>query len=54
MARELLRIGAIPVGDIAQTLADTTPAAFTHAFRRRTGCSPSAWREGAGKGAVGG
>lgn len=48
MARELLRIGAIPVGDIAQTLAYTTPAAFTHAFRRSTGgVSPMAWRKGA-------
>lgn len=54
MARELLRIGAIPVGDIAQTLAYTTPAAFTHAFRRRTGVSPMSWRKGAGLGDEGG
>lgn len=53
MPRELLRIGATPVGDIAQTLADTAPAAFSHAFRRRTGVSPMAWRKGAGEGAEG-
>lgn len=40
----LLADPARPVAEIAYLLGYAEPAAFIHAFRRWTGCSPSAWR----------
>ena len=44
VARELLRLNALPVGDIAATLDFATPSAFVRAFRRWSGTSPARWR----------
>ncbi len=45
VARELLRLNALPVGDIAATLAFATPSAFVRAFKRWSGTSPARWRD---------
>ncbi len=48
MARELLALTKLPVGDIALTLDFATPSAFIRAFRRWSGLTPAAWRAGEG------
>lgn len=45
VACELLRLGALPVADIAATLDFASPSAFVHAFGRWAGTSPARWRE---------
>lgn len=44
MARELLALTPLAIGDIALTLDFATPSAFVRAFRRWTDRSPGAWR----------
>lgn len=44
MARELLALTPLPVGDVALTLDFATPSAFVRAFRRWTGRTPTDWR----------
>lgn len=44
VARELLSLTALPVGDIGMTLDFATPSAFVHAFRRWSGTTPAHWR----------
>ena len=44
MARELLALTPLAIGDIALTLDFATSSAFVRAFRRWTGLPPGAWR----------
>lgn len=44
MARELLALTELPVGDVAATLAFAAPGNFTEAFHRWSGTTPLAWR----------
>ncbi len=44
MAREVLALSTLPIGDIALTLDFATPSAFVRAFRRWAGEAPSDWR----------
>lgn len=44
VARELLELTEIPIGEIAAILAFASPGVFTEAFRRLSGTSPSQWR----------
>jgi AraC-like DNA-binding protein len=44
IARDLLSMSALSIGDLALTLDYSTPSAFIHAFRRWTGQTPAAWR----------
>lgn len=46
MARELLTLTSLPVGEIAETLDFATSSAFIHAFHRWSGTTPAEWREG--------
>ncbi len=46
VARELLTLGALNITDIAITLDYSSASSFVHAFRRWSGASPAAWREG--------
>jgi len=45
VARELLTLTVLPVGEISLTLDFASPSAFVHAFRRWSGTSPARWRE---------
>ena len=45
VARELLFLTDLPVGDISAAVAYANPAAFTRGFRRWSGVSPSQWRD---------
>lgn len=45
VARELLAITGLSVGDISATLRYANPPAFVAAFRRWSGMTPSAWRQ---------
>ncbi len=47
-ACELLTLTDLPVGDVAQALAFSTHSAFTTAFRRWSGHTPTEWRLHAG------
>jgi AraC-like DNA-binding protein len=49
-AEELLR-QTLPIDRIAALMGYASPFAFSAAFKRETGCSPSAARERAGGGA---
>ncbi|MFH6782037.1 MULTISPECIES: AraC family transcriptional regulator [Methylobacterium] len=44
VARQLLADTDLGLAEISATLEFSEPAAFTHAFRRWTGTTPSAWR----------
>jgi AraC-like DNA-binding protein len=44
-AMQLLRDTNMSLAEISAALRFSEPAAFTHAFRRWTGTTPSAWRE---------
>ena len=44
VARELLSLTPLPVSDIALSLGFAGSSAFTHAFRRWSGTTPTAWR----------
>jgi len=44
LARELLDLTDLPIGDISASLAFATHAAFIRAFRRWSGMTPSQWR----------
>jgi AraC-like DNA-binding protein len=44
VARDLLDVTDLPVGEIALALSYATPSAFNHAFRRWSGTTPSDWR----------
>jgi len=44
VARELLELTDIPIGEIGGHLAFASPSVFTDSFRRMSGTSPSAWR----------
>ncbi|HYN79503.1 MAG TPA: AraC family transcriptional regulator [Lamprocystis sp. (in: g-proteobacteria)] len=44
LAGQFLRDTDLPVAEIAARLVYADSAAFTHAFRRWNGCTPSAWR----------
>ncbi len=44
LAQELLELTDIPTSDIADALAYAAPGILSDAFRRWSGCSPSAWR----------
>jgi AraC-like DNA-binding protein len=46
IAQDLLSMSRLSIGDLALTLDFATPSAFIHAFRRWTGETPAAWREG--------
>lgn len=46
VAMRYLEDTAIPLTSISMTLGYSDLAAFSHAFRRMTGLSPSAWRKG--------
>jgi AraC-like DNA-binding protein len=43
-ARELLKLGALGIADIAFTLDYASVSSFVHAFRRWSGMSPGRWR----------
>jgi len=49
VARELLELTNIPVGEIGAILSFASPSVFTDAFSRVSGTTPSAWRKGAWK-----
>ncbi len=49
VARELLGLTDLPVGEIGAALAYGTHAAFVAAFRRWSGTTPTAWRQQNGK-----
>ncbi|MHB2169104.1 AraC family transcriptional regulator [Alsobacter sp. R-9] len=44
LARDLLMLTDLPVSDVAEALAFATHSAFTNAFQRWSGKTPSAWR----------
>ncbi|NDW44666.1 AraC family transcriptional regulator [Ruegeria sp. PrR005] len=44
VARELLSLTALPIGDVALALNFADISAFTHAFRMWSGTSPTEWR----------
>ena len=44
VARELLEMTRLPVGDVSAALAFASHSTFDQAFRRWSGMSPSAWR----------
>jgi AraC-like DNA-binding protein len=44
MAQELLSMSSLAMADLALTLDYASPAAFTRAFQRWAGLSPTAWR----------
>jgi AraC-like DNA-binding protein len=46
VARELLVLASLPVGDISVTLDFATPSSFVHAFRRWSNTTPANWRTG--------
>jgi AraC-like DNA-binding protein len=46
MARELVELTDLPIADINSALAYSSSSAFHDAFRRWSGTSPMAWREG--------
>lgn len=46
-ACQLLRDSRLPIAGIAHDLGFADQAHFTHMFRRRTGCTPGAWRRAA-------
>lgn len=48
VARELLSLGSLSVGELAMTLDFASPSAFVRAFRRWSGTTPSAWRDARG------
>jgi AraC-like DNA-binding protein len=54
MARQLLAATDLPVRDIAALLSYSDAAAFTRAFRSRSGSAPSRWRDGEGSGSPAG
>ena len=45
IARQLLADTAMSLAEISAVPEFSEPAAFTHAFRRWTGTTPSAWRK---------
>ena len=45
VARELLELTHIPIGEISAFLAFASPGVFSTAFRRWSGVSPSTWRQ---------
>ena len=49
MARELLQITELPVGDVADALSYSSHSNFGEAFRRWSGITPSQWRSGRGR-----
>ncbi len=49
MARDLLSMSTLSVGDLALTLDFANPTAFIRAFRRWTGETPAAWRRRHGR-----
>lgn len=51
MARELLQITELPVGDVADALSYSSHSNFGEAFRRWSGVTPSEWRSNAREGA---
>lgn len=51
IARDLLSMSTLSVGDLALTLNFANPTTFIKAFRRWTGETPAAWRDRIGKGA---
>lgn len=48
-ARELLRLGALSITDIAITLDFASASSFVHTFRRWSDTSPIKWRDKAGR-----
>ncbi len=44
VARELLELTDIPIGEIGAILGFASPSVFTDAYRRMSGSNPSAWR----------
>jgi AraC-like DNA-binding protein len=44
VARELLNLTALPVGEVAMAAGFASPSAFVHAFRRWSGIAPGRWR----------
>jgi AraC-like DNA-binding protein len=46
VARELLEMTHLPIGEISAALAFASHSAFDQAFRRWSGTSPTAWRRG--------
>jgi AraC-like DNA-binding protein len=49
MARQLLQDTQIPLCQISAALGFSEASAFTRAFRRWSGCAPSAWRKDEGR-----
>lgn len=45
VARELLSLTSLPVGEIAASLGYGSHSSFVHAFQRWTGTTPTAWRQ---------
>lgn len=45
MARRLLEDTGLPVGEVALALDYSETSAFSRSFKRRFGCSPTAWRQ---------
>ena len=52
VSRQLLADTALPIIAIAQSLHYADPSAFTHAFRRWSGTTPTRWRESARRSAL--
>lgn len=45
-AKQMLRAGTLPVGEIAWRVGYANPGKFAAQFRRWTGTTPAAWRQG--------
>lgn len=45
VARELLCLTSLPLGDIGMTFGFSTPSSFVHAFRRWSATTPAMWRK---------
>jgi AraC-like DNA-binding protein len=48
LARELLALTDLPIGEISASLVFSNQTAFVRAFRRWSGSTPSQWRAAAG------
>lgn len=45
MAKDLLLLTSLPIGEISASLAYGSHSSFVHAFHRWSGTTPSRWRK---------